>query len=88
MIERLIDIDKQLMVFLNKTISNPIFDIAMPIITNQNFLAVTGILLIAYLGYFGGKRGKLTIVILLFAAGMSDAICAVSYTHLTLPTKA
>ena len=47
MIERLIDIDKQLMVFLNKTISNPIFDIAMPIITNQNFLAVTGIILIA-----------------------------------------
>ena len=55
MIERLIDIDKQLMVFLNKTISNPIFDIAMPIITNHNFLAVTGIILIAYLGYFGGK---------------------------------
>ena len=76
MIERLIDIDKQLMVFLNKTISHPIFDIAMQIITNQNFLAVTGILLIAYLGYFGGKRGKLAIVILLFAAGMSDAICA------------
>jgi len=76
MIEILIEIDKKLMVFLNKTLSNAVFDISMPIITNQNFLAIIGIFLIIYLGYFREKKGKITLVILLFAAGMSDAICA------------
>ena len=76
MIDTLIEIDKKLMVFLNKTISNSIFDIVMPIITNQNFLAIIGVILIIYLGYFGEKKGRITLVVLLFAAGMSDAICA------------
>ena len=64
------------MVFLNKTISNSFFDIMMPIITNQNFLVVIGLILVGYLGYFGGKRGWITLVILLVAAGTSDAVCA------------
>jgi len=76
MIEKIIEIDKQLMVFLNKTISNSFFDIMMPIITNQNFLVVIGLILVSYLGYFGGKRGWITLVILLVAAGTSDAVCA------------
>ena len=76
MIDTLIEIDKKLMVFLNKTISNSIFDIVMPIITNQNFLAIIGVILIIYLGFFGKKKGRITLVVLLFAAGMSDAICA------------
>jgi len=76
MIDTLVEIDKKLMVFLNKTISNCIFDILMPIITNQNFLAFIGIILIIYLGCFGGKKGRITLMILLFAAGISDAICA------------
>jgi len=76
MIDTLIEIDKKLMVFLNKTISNSIFDILMPLITNQNFLALIGVILIIYLGYFGEKKGRITLLVLLFAAGMSDAICA------------
>ena len=76
MIDTLVEIDKKLMVFLNKTISNSIFDIVMPIITNQNFLAIICVILIIYLGYFGEKKGRITLVVLLFAAGMSDAICA------------
>ena len=57
MIDTLVEIDKKLMIFLNKTISNSIFDILMPIITNQNFLAIIGVILIIYLGYFGEKKG-------------------------------
>jgi len=76
MIDTLIEIDKKLMVFLNKTISNSIFDILMPIITNQNFLAIIGVILIIFLGFFGKKKGRITLLVLLFAAGMSDAICA------------
>ena len=76
MIDTLVEIDKSLMVFLNKKISNSFFDILMPIITNQNFLAIIGIILIIYLGYFGNKKGRITLVVILFAAGMSDALCA------------
>ena len=75
MIDTIVEIDKQIMVFLNKTISNPIFDFIMPIITNQNFLVFFGLIFIGYLAYFGGKRGRITIVLLLIAAGFSDAIC-------------
>ena len=75
MIVTIIEIDKQIMVFLNKTISNPIFDFIMPIITNQNFLVFSGLILIGYLAYYGEKRGRITIVVLLIAASFSDAIC-------------
>ena len=75
MIDTIVEIDKHMMVFLNKTISNPIFDFIMPIITNQNFLVFSGLILIGYLAYYGGKRGRITIVLLLVAASFSDAIC-------------
>ena len=75
MIDKIVEIDKQMMVFLNKTISNPIFDFIMPIITDQNFLVFSALILIGYLAYYGGKRGRITIVVLLIAAGFSDAIC-------------
>ena len=64
------------MIFLNKTLSNPIFDILMPIITNQKFLTIIGVILILYLGFYSGKRGKITLIVLIFAAGISDAVCA------------
>ena len=76
MINKIVDIDKNLMIFLNKTLSNPIFDLLMPIITNQKFLTIIGIILIIYLGFYAGKRGKITLIVLIFAAGISDAVCA------------
>ena len=75
MINKIVEIDKLIMVFFNKTISNPIFDYIMPIITNQNFLVFSGLILIGYLAYYGEKRGRITIVVLLIAASFSDAIC-------------
>ena len=76
MLDKILEIDKALMVFLNKSISNSFFDIIMTIITGKDFLTVIGLILIIYLGFFCGKRGKITLLVLLFAAGMSDAICA------------
>ena len=73
---KIIDIDKSIMIFLNKDISNPVFDLIMPVITSKDFLTVIGLILIFYLLFFGGKRGKIAFLILLFSAGMSDAICA------------
>ena len=75
MIDKIIELDKQAMVLFNKTIANPIFDLIMPIITDQNFLIFSGLILIGYLASFGGKRGRITIVVLLIAASFSDAIC-------------
>ena len=75
MIGKIVELDKQAMVFFNKTIANPIFDFIMPTITDQNFLVFSGLILIGYLAYFGGKRGRITIVVLLIAASFSDAIC-------------
>ena len=76
MINTIVEIDKNLMVFLNKTLSNPIFDILMPIITNQKFLTIIGVILILYLGFYSGRRGKITLIVLIFAVGISDAVCA------------
>ena len=76
MMNKIIDIDKSIMIFLNKDISNPVFDLIMPVITSKDFLTVIGLILIFYLLFFGGKRGKIAFLILLFSAGMSDAICA------------
>ena len=76
MINKIIGIDKSLMIFLNKNISNPLFDLIMPIITSKDFLTVIAVILIFYLLFFGGKRGKIAFLVLLFSAGMADAICA------------
>ena len=76
MLEQLISLDKKLMIFFNKTISNSFFDIIMPIITNQNFLASIALVLILYLVIYSGIKGRITILILIVAAGFSDAICA------------
>ena len=76
MIDKIIELDKALMIFLNKNISNSLFDVIMPIITSKDFLTVIGLILIFHLVLFCGKRGKIAILVLIFAAGASDAICA------------
>ena len=76
MIDKIIELDKALMIFLNKNISNSLFDVIMPIITSKDSLTIIGLILIFYLVLFCGKRGRIAILVLIFAAGASDAICA------------
>ena len=76
MLDNIIQIDRALMVFFNKSISNSFFDVIMPTITSKDFLTLIGITLIFYLAIFCGKRGKIALLVLIFAAGISDAICA------------
>jgi len=76
MLNKIIELDKDLMIFFNKSISNFLFDIIMPVITSKDFLTVIGILLIFYLAVFCGKKGRIAILVLIFAAGLSDSICA------------
>ena len=46
MLDRIIELDKALMILFNKSISNSLFDIIMPIITSKDFLTVIGLILI------------------------------------------
>ena len=76
MLNKIIELDKALMIFFNKSITHSLFDFIMPIITSKDFLTVIGMLLIFYLTVFCGKKGRITILVLVFAVGSSDAICA------------
>ena len=72
----LIELDKQIMILLNKSISNSFFDFLMPIITNDRFLGFVGLLIIVHLLINCGKKGRISILILIIAVGSTDIICA------------
>ena len=72
MLESLIHIDKAVFRFFNTTLSNPLFDWIMPIITNQNIWVVPILGIIIFLIFKGGRRGIITAVILIIACGLAD----------------
>ncbi|MAV16150.1 MAG: phosphatase PAP2 family protein [Candidatus Marinimicrobia bacterium] len=76
MIELLNHIDKKIFYFFNTSISNSIFDIFMPIVTNQDIWTIPILILIFYLAYKGGRIGKSCILLLIIAVGLSDYISA------------
>ena len=76
MLKEVIGIDKNLMIWINNSLSNQVFDLLMPIVTNENLWILPILILIGYLGYFSGKRGKITIGILLIIIISCDAVCA------------
>ena len=76
MIDFLIDLDNMLFNFFNSKISNPIFDLIFPIITNQDYWTMPILGLIIYLVTCGGKTGKISALLLLIAVGLSDFVSA------------
>ena len=72
MFELLNNMDKAIFRFFNTTTSNPFFDILMPIITNQNIWAIPILCIILYLAIKGGRRGQITVIILIIACGLAD----------------
>ena len=74
MLVKLIEIDKDLMIWINNSLSNQVFDLLMPIVTNENLWVLPTLILIGYLGYFSGKRGKIAIGILLLTTISCDAV--------------
>ncbi len=72
MLDFLINIDKAVFQFFNTTTANPLFDMVMPIITNQNIWAFPILAVILYLAIKGGRRGQITAVILIVAVGLAD----------------
>ena len=74
--DTIINIDHIIFHFINDTITNPILDWLMPIITNENNLIIPLILLWLWLLFFCGKRGKIAAVVLLIAVILTDVIAA------------
>ena len=67
-------IDQTLFRFINHTLSNPIFDIFMPFITNQNVFGIP-IAIAALAGLiFGDKRTKFIMLGGILAVGLGDQI--------------
>ena len=76
MISWLDSVDLALFHFINGTLSNSIFNVIMPIITNQDVWAIPIFLLVLGLLIKGGKKGRITAAILIFAIITTDAIAA------------
>ena len=76
MIEFLIDLDIKLFNFFNTKVSNSIFDLIFPVITDQDFWTMPILGLIIYLLIARGKVGKVSVLLLLIAVGLSDFVSA------------
>ena len=72
----ILKIDYALFHFINYTIANPILNWLMPIITNENNIAVLLILFWLWLLFFNGKRGKIAAILLVLTVVFTDAIAA------------
>jgi undecaprenyl-diphosphatase len=72
----LIKIDHALFHFINDTIANPILNWIMPIVTNENNIALPLVLIWLWLLLFQGKRGKIAAILLLLTLILTDVIAA------------
>ena len=72
MIEYLISIDKIIFTFFNGTISNQIFDIFFPIITNQDIWIIPILIGVIMLSVKGGRRGKICSGVLIIGIILAD----------------
>ena len=72
MLQSLINIYKSIFKFFNSTISNPIFDVFFPIITNQDIWTIPILIGVIILSIKGGKKGKISSVILIIAIILAD----------------
>ena len=75
MFETLDRIDRAVLLWVHDH-HNDIFDLIMPIITDADNWVLPILVLIFFLGFKGEKRGKITLVLLIFALALTDSICA------------
>ena len=75
MFEALNKIDTAVLIWVHDHHNN-IFDLFMPFVTDADNWILPILVLIFYLGIKGGKRGKITLVLLIIALTLADSICA------------
>ena len=76
LIESFKAIDFKLLIILNQKVSNSLFDLIMPMITNEDYWAIPILCLIIYLLFFGHRKGKIVLCLLIISLGINDYICA------------
>jgi len=69
-------IDHAIFHFINGTIANPILNWLMPIVTNENNVAILLLLFWLWLLLFNGKRGKIAAILLLLSVILTDVLAA------------
>ena len=77
MLEFLYSIDVAVFFFINHTISNPVFDWLMPVITDLNKNRSVVVIIVFFMFYVlwkGGKTGRITVGLLIFTIIVSDQL--------------
>lgn len=72
--DSLILFDIEMMRFLNLTLSNPVFDAIMPIITSELFVRSILVVAIVMIFWKGGKYGRITALLAVLAVILSDQL--------------
>ena len=76
MLDFLNTIEINLLIWIQNQLSNGVFNILMPLITNEKNWLIPIFILIFKLGFQSGKKGKLSLIILIISLALTDAICA------------
>lgn len=76
MLDGLAGFDTDLFVFLNTRLANPIFDLVMPIATNDWFLRGVLAVIILLMLVFGKKQGRIAVVFCLATVALADLLSA------------
>jgi undecaprenyl-diphosphatase len=75
LLEKAIEIDVSLFYLLNSKVQNVVFDFLMPILTNLDYWRIPIILLAIALLVFGGRRGRVAVLLLVLGITLSDQLC-------------
>jgi undecaprenyl-diphosphatase len=68
------NIDRAVFLFINRDAANPVFDAVMPFITDKNNFTIPFILIVLGLLIFGGKKGRITVLLGLVIVTLSDQL--------------
>jgi undecaprenyl-diphosphatase len=74
-LDRIIQGDTSLFFFFNVKVQNGFLDFLMPILTNLNYWRIPLALMIIALAFFGKRRGKIAIALLIIGIAFSDQVC-------------
>ena len=72
--EFLYSIDRTVFLFFNRTVANPVFDFIMPIITELDYWRIPIFLMLLALLIFGGKKGRIVVLLVAIIVTMSDQL--------------
>ena len=75
MLKILDSIDRSILVWIHES-HIPILNQVMPFITDADNWVLPILLLILYLGFFQGKKGKIALCLLIISLSLNDSICA------------